>query len=218
MTMLRIIRKEFITTRWLHLITVALGLGLSVVSYLEPDKAVLMTLFTYVMYIHLLFNQCRLAVANRADNQLLNSLPLTRGQVVAGKYAYLLTCSLGFALYAVLIHVALSLLGLPMSMPPQLLLALMLGLGLLYHSLLMPLSYLDARYGTWASMAIYLAIILLPQQLGKSRGGAVLAASLTRLIAAMSGGLALGLAVLGLMAMLTLSFFISRGIYRRAEF
>lgn len=216
----RLIRKEFITTRWVHLVALAMALGLTAVAYLEQSNAVFMMVFTYLIYTHLLFNQCRFAAANRADNGLLNSLPLSRSQVVAGKYGFVLCCSLGYALLLSLLMGLLSLLGVALQIPPFSLFLLLSMMGVLYNALLMPLSYIDARYGTWASMLIYLAILILPQQLSRGQGkaGAVLSDWLARLAASLGSAGIITLLVLALLSLLALSYDISRRVYRKAEF
>lgn len=218
--LLRLIRKEFITTRWVHLIALVIGLGLSVVAYLEPGNVVFMMVFTYLIYTHLLFNQCRFAAANKADNLLLNSLPLSRSQVIAGKYGFVLVCSLGFALYISLLMMVLSRMGVPLLIPTGSLFLLLALLGGLYHSLLMPLSYIDARYGSMASMLIYFAIIFLPQLVSKGtmKRSAAMADMLSRLAASLGQTGIILLLVLALLVLLGLSYTISARVYRKAEF
>lgn len=220
--MSRLIRKEFLTTAWVHLAAVAMGLGLIPVCLMEPHNAVFMALFTYLMYSHLVHNQSRYAAANRPDNLLLNSLPVTRGQVVGAKYLYVLLCAVGYAAFLSLILLVLSAFGVLIPLGIFHLWLLLAAMGVLYHLLLMPLSYVDARYGTWVNMAILLAILLLPQAMGqRGKGGQAIAALLARLarLGQMLGGWAGPiLLVLAVAALGWLSLRVSQGVYRRAEF
>jgi len=88
-------------------------------------------------------------------------------------------------------------------------------LGLVYHLLLIPLSYVNARYGNWASIAVYFVILLLPLRLGN--GDLILRALVSFSVKlgtwALPMALLAGLCLLGL-----LSYRISRGLYLRAEF
>ena len=83
--MKHLLRKEWSVTRWVHLAGLAIGLSVIPVGMVEPQSTLFMILFSLVMYIHLVFNQSRLAAASRPDNLLLNSLPVTRLQIVAAK-------------------------------------------------------------------------------------------------------------------------------------
>lgn len=216
--MKHLLRKEWSVTRWVHLAGLAIGLSVIPVGMIEPQSTLFMILFSLVMYIHLVFNQSRLAAASRPDNLLLNSLPVTRLQLVAAKYLYVLSSALLYAAYLCLILQVLHWLGTALPLPLDSVFLLMAFLGVLYHLLLMPISYLDARYGTWASMAIYLGILYLPQRLGKGQT----IPALTRLLVGWSQQLGnwalLGLLAAGLLAMGALSFLLSNRLYQRAEF
>lgn len=216
--MLQLMKKEILTTAWVHLVALAMGVGLAAVCLFEPDNAVFMAMFTYIMYTHLVFNQCRFAAVNRPDNLLLNSLPVTRRQVVLAKYAYVFLSAVLYAAYLSLLLAALSLFGVRLTMPAHILWVMMAATGVLYHILLMPLSYMSPRYGTWVSMSIYLAILILPQRLGKGNAGPAIAAFLARVGALLNAWTGPALLLVVVIALAAMSIRISQNIYRRAEF
>ncbi|MDI9520372.1 MAG: ABC-2 transporter permease [Bacillota bacterium] len=216
--MFNLVRKELLTTRWVQLAGLVIGLALIPLYLTKPDSILTMILLSYLMYMHLVFNQSRYAAASRVDNLLLNSLPLTRRQVVTGKYCYVWLSAMVFSTYLCLIALFLTTIGLRLPLSILILCLLMALVGILYHALLMPLSYLDARYGTWASMLIYMAIILLPQTLGKGNFSPALNRFFTQLTTLIHGWnlpvfLIATLAVLGYT-----SIRISWRVYENAEF
>lgn len=109
-------------------------------------------------------------------------------------------------------------LGVPLGLPLWMLWLMLAAMGMLYHMLLMPLSYLDAKYGAWASMAIYLAILILPSRLGKGKAGEALTAFFARIASLLGNGGILAALVLGIALLVGASMLISMRIYRRAEF
>ncbi len=216
--MLQLLRKEWLVTRRIHLIAMLVCLALGVVAVIEPDSALFMALFTNLMYTHLVFNMARSSANSRPDNMLLNSLPLTRGNIVAAKYAYVMLCAVLFALFESLILYLASLFGAPLGIPVWTLWLILAVSGIVYHALLMPLSYLDAKYGQWASMLIYVAILFLPSRLGKGKAGEFFAAFFSRMAGVMTGWAGVPLMFLGLALLVAISRSVSLAIYRRAEF
>jgi hypothetical protein len=216
--MLNLLRKEWMVSRWVHIIALFVCLGLVFVAKAEPQAALFMTLFTNLMYTHLISNMTRTSAMSRPNNMLLNSLPVTRTQIVVAKYLYVVLCAILFALYVSLLMLAATALGVPLGLPLWMLWLMLAAMGMLYHMLLMPLSYLDAKYGAWASMAIYLAILILPARLGKSKAGEVLASFFTRIMPLLGNWGILAALVLGIALLVGASMLISMRIYRRAEF
>ena len=216
--MLKLLRKEALVTRWVHLAGLVVGLGMVPVLLEEPDAGIFFTLFAQLMYTHLVFTQCRLSAANRPDNLLLNSLPVTRRDIVYAKYLYLLISAVVSAAYFCAVVCAASLLGVPVLVPLPLLFALLALLGMLYHLVLLPLSYLDARYGSWASMVVYLSILLLPRVLGKNAAGAGVVAAFAQAAQWLGRGGIQVLLVALVLGLAALSAAISQAIYARAEF
>ncbi len=216
--MLNLLRKEWMVSRWVHIIALLVGLGLVFVAKAEPQAALFMALFTNLMYTHLISNMTRTSAMSRPNNMLLNSLPVTRTQIVVAKYLYVVLCAILFALYVSLLMLAATALGVPLGLPLWMLWLMLAAMGMLYHMLLMPLSYLDAKYGAWASMAIYLAILILPSRLGKGKAGEVLASFFTRIMPLLGNWGILIALVLGIALLVGASMLISMRIYRRAEF
>ncbi len=216
--MLNLLRKEWMVSRWVHIIALLVGLGLVFVAKAEPQAALFMALFTNLMYTHLISNMTRTSAMSRPNNMLLNSLPVTRTQIIAAKYLFAVLCVVLFALYISLLLVLAAAWGVPLGMPVWLLWLLPTILGLLYLALLIPLSYLDAKYGAWASMAIYLAILILPRRLGKGKTGEALTAFFARIASLLGNGGILAALVLGIALLVGASMLISMRIYRRAEF
>ncbi len=216
--MLNLLRKEWMVSRWVHIIALFVCLGMVFIAKAEPKSALFVALFANLMYTYLISNMIRTSAVSRQDNLLLNSLPVTRTQIVAAKYLFAVLCAVLFALYTSLLLVLAAAWGVPLSMPVWLLWLLPTVLCLLYHALLMPLSYLDAKYGTWASMAIYLAILILPSRLGKGKTGEALTAFFARIASLLGNEGILAALVLGIALLVGTSMLISMRIYRRAEF
>ena len=216
--MLNLLRKEWMVSRRVHIVALFVCLGMVFIAKAEPKSALFVALFANLMYTYLISNMIRTSAVSRQDNLLLNSLPVTRTQIVAAKYLFAVMCVVLFALYTSLLLVLAAAWGVPLDMPVWLLWLLPTVLCLLYHALLMPLSYLDAKYGAWASMAIYLAILILPSRLGKGKAGEVLASFFTRIMPLLGGWGAIAALVLGIALLVGASMLISMRIYRRAEF
>ncbi|MGI6671328.1 MAG: ABC-2 transporter permease [Christensenellales bacterium] len=216
--MLNLLRKEWLVSRWVHIIALLVGLGIVFIAKAEPKSALFAALFANLMYTHMVFNMTRALAVSRPSNMLLNSLPVTRTQIIAAKYLFAVMCVVLFALYTSLLLVLAAAWGVPLGMPVWLLWLLPTILGLLYLALLMPLSYLDAKYGAWASMAIYLAILILPRRLGKGKTGEALTAFFARIASLLGNGGILAALVLGIALLVGASMLISMRIYRRAEF
>lgn len=214
----KLLRIEWRVTRWAQAAALACGLGVAAVLVLERGSGALMMLFVNMVYGNLIYTQCRLALTRRPDNLLLNSLPVTRARIVLGKYAYVLLCAAAYPAYLCLLCTLVSHLGVTQEIPVFTLWLTMAAMGVLYQLLLLPLSYLDARYGTWASTLLYFAVMLLPARLGKGNAAPAVQAWLARLTAHVNAWSAPLLVAALLAALGALSFAISRRLYRRAEF
>ena len=214
--MLSLIRMEFLVSRWLHTVALLAGLGLISVAVLEPENSLFIAFFTCLIYAHqMVFGYNRVAPVGSPDHLLVNSLPVTRGQVVAARYLCLMICSTALAAYLTLVLLVTSWFVSPLPLGAPGLFMMLALLGLVYHLLLIPLSYVNARYGNWASIAVYFVILLLPLRLGN--GDLILRALVSFSVKlgtwALPMALLAGLCLLGL-----LSYRISRGLYLRAEF
>jgi len=216
--MLNLLRKEWMVSRRVHIVALFVCLGMVFIAKAEPKSALFVALFANLMYTYLISNMIRTSAVSRQDNLLLNSLPVTRTQIIAAKYLFAVMCVVLFALYTSLLLVLAAAWGVPLGMPVWLLWLLPTVLCLLYHALLMPLSYLDAKYGTWASMAIYLAILILPSRLGQGKAGEALTAFFARIASLLGNGGILAALVLGIALLVGASMLTSMRIYRRAEF
>lgn len=216
--MLHLLRKEWAVTRWAQILSLALGLLLVPLGLAEPDALPFVILFYQIAYSHILFNMYRQTKVSRPDNLLLLSLPTTRGRIMNAKYLFVLICAVLYPAYLCGIVTLLGLFGLGLSTSPWVIWPASALIGVAYHLILMPLSFLDARYGTFASMVVYCALILLPSRIGSGVSGAQLASFLARVRDSMGGWVAPALLAAGLLALGALSFFISRRLYLRAEF
>ena len=146
---------------------------------------------------------------------LLNSLPLTRRQIVDGKYLFVL---LSAVLYATYLCLLMAVVGVASFMPIMPMWAMLATLGMVYHLLLMPLSYINPRYGVLASSIIYLAILFVPQRFGKQINGEQMLAFLKRAVDALGGWAVPVVLGAGLLAIGLISLTVSRRVYARAEF
>ncbi len=216
--MIHLTKKEFIATVWYHLGALAFGLALIPVCLVEPESALMLIVFTYLMYSHLIFNKSRYTAASRADNLLLNSLPLTRRQIIVGKYAYVLLCAVMYAAFLCLVAALLKAFGLVLMISFPALWLMLTSFGIIYHSVLMPLSYLDTRYGAWAGMLVYFAILFLPRAIGQGNTAPALAALMAKFGGFLNSWLAPLAFVLILTAVGWLSIHISQRIYRKMDF
>lgn len=216
--MLNLLRKEWMVTRWVHIAGAVIGLMLVPVGPIIPQSMPFLAVFCQLIYTHLVFSVNRQAAVSRPDNLLFNSLPVTRDQVVGGKYLFALLCAAMYPLYLCLLLALLSLMGVSPFMPLFALWLLLAASGVLYHLLLMPVSFVDARYGAAASMLIYMALIIVPQRIGKEVSGEQITAFFGRIGRALGGWAApmLLLATLAVVGLISLT--ISRRVYRRAEF
>lgn len=214
--MLSLIRMEFLVSRWLHTVALLAGLGLVPVAVLEPENSLFIALFTCLIYAHqMVFGYNRVSPVGSPDHLLVNMLPVTRGQVVAARYLCAMMCSTVLAGYLTLVLLVTSRFASPPPLGGPGLFVILALLGLVYHLLLIPLSYMNARYGNWASIAVYFLILLLPLRLGN---GALIIQALVSFSAKL-GTWALPMALLaGLCLLGWLSYRISRGLYRKAEF
>ena len=85
--MLNLLRKEWIVTRWVHILGAVLGLSLIPMGLMMAKSAPFVAVFSQLIYSHMLFSTNRQTANSRPDN-VLNSLPSTRRQIVDGKYLF----------------------------------------------------------------------------------------------------------------------------------
>ncbi len=213
--MFNLLRKEWIVTRWVHMLGAVLGLSLIPMGLLMAKSVPFVAVFSQLIYSHMLFSTNRQAANSRPDNVLLNSLPLTRRQIVDGKYLFVL---LSAVLYATYLCLLMAVVGVASIMPLAPMWAMLSTLGMVYHLLLMPLSYINPRYGVLASSLIYLAILFVPQRFGKQINGEQILAFLKRVVDALGGWAVPVLLGAGLLVVGLASLTISRRVYARTEF
>lgn len=213
--MLNLLRKDWSVTRWVHLLGAVLGLSLIPMGLLMAKPVPFVAVFSQLIYSHMLFSTNRQAANSRPDNVLLNSLPLTRRQMVDGKYLFVL---LSAVLYATYLCLLMAVVGVASVIPLAPMWAMLSTLGMVYHLLLMPLSYINPRYGVMASTLIYLAILFVPQRFGKQINREQMLAFLKRVVDALGGWVVPLLLGVGLLAIGLIYLTISRRVYARAEF
>lgn len=213
-----LIRKDWLVTRWVHLMALAFGLMAVVLGWSMPQSFPLIASFCQIIYTHLVFSTNQQAAVSKADNLLLNSLPLTRDRIVAGKYLFSVLCAVLYSVYLSLLAMLPAILGIGTMMPPQVIFLMLISMGVLYHILLMPIAYFNSRYAAFASMIVYLAILILPQRIGKGISGEQVSAFLSNLSGALGGWAVPAMVLAGVLALGYLSYAVSCRLYRRAEF
>lgn len=216
--MKNLLRKDWLVSRWVHIAALVFGLVLVPIGLRMPHALAFVALFCQIIYTHLMFSINQQTVVSKADNLLLNALPVTRTQSVDSKYLFSIACAIGYASYLCIVLLGLAAFGVLMPMPIIPLWIMMSTLGVVYHVLLMPLAYLNSRYAAFASMLVYLAVIILPQRIGKGASGEKITGFFTQVGRLLGGWAIPALLFVGLFALAAVSLTISRNLYRRAEF
>ncbi len=216
--MLQLIKKDWMITRWVHWIGAAFGLALIPVALTMPQAIPFAAMFCQIVYAYLIFSNSHQTAFSAANNMLLNSLPVTRKQIVDARYLFALLSAVLYAAYLYLVALVMSAFGVPLLIPPLAMWLLLSAAGVIYQLMLMPVAHANSRYAVAASMLIYFAIIILPQRIGKGITGEQIAVFFTRMGKALGGWAVPALILAGVLVLGILSLSISRRIYRRAEF
>lgn len=165
--MMHLIRKDLYLNRLLLWIAGILGIGMVPLCIAAPPIGLFAAVFYQFVLAHMVFNLGTSSRPKYREDQLLISLPIGRDRIVSAKYAYCALWAVGQPLYLSLLLALAKLLGLSVPIPLLNVWLLLSLVGMIFFSVMLPVSFFNVRYASLISLLMYLAALILPQNLPK---------------------------------------------------
>lgn len=217
--MISLVKKDIVVNRSFTIIAFVMGLILVPIGVKKPEFMICAAIFIQLILTHLIYNMNQQSSGQKKENMLLNSLPLNRNKIVAGKYLYNGLIIVVNAVFLTLITWILYLFGFSGEISLLFQMILLITIGLIYFIVSLPISFASPKLGILFSFLIYLAILNLPSRLSKHMDAAkeILSGFIVNIVSATGAWIIALISVLILALMIFISLRISQVMYRRKE-